>query len=198
MNLLLVTRRVHMYLALFLTPWILVYALSTFVMNHHATFHPDGGAPVAWQTEREMVYNGSLPADATPAIVAEQILMSLDLSGSHGVRRSRRTGVYQIDRHDAIAPRRITFDPSDGRLVVKRMAFSTPAFLERMHRRRGYRDGLPVDDAWAFIVDLVIVALVFWAASGLWMWWNLRATRKWGAVCALAGAALFILFLVTI
>ena len=198
MNLLLVTRRTHMYLALFLTPWILVYALSTFVMNHRATFRPEGGESAVWETERDLIYNGSLPSDATPAMAAEQILMGLDLRGSYAVRRSKQTGVYRIDRNDAITPRRITFDPSDGRLVVKRLAFSTPLFLEQMHRRRGYRSGFPADNAWAFIVDLVIVALVFWVASGVWMWWSLRAARKWGAVCAFAGAALFTLFLVTI
>ena len=30
----LVLRRTHMYAALFLTPWMLIYALSTMAMNH--------------------------------------------------------------------------------------------------------------------------------------------------------------------
>ncbi len=29
-------RRIHLYLALFLTPWIRMYAVSTFAMNHGA------------------------------------------------------------------------------------------------------------------------------------------------------------------
>ena len=33
-----VVRRTHMYLALFLFPWMLMYALSTLVMNHRALF----------------------------------------------------------------------------------------------------------------------------------------------------------------
>ncbi len=31
-------RRSHMYVALFLTPWMTMYALSTFVFNHFETF----------------------------------------------------------------------------------------------------------------------------------------------------------------
>jgi hypothetical protein len=50
----------------------------------------------------------------------------------------------------------------------------------------------------AVSVDLVIVALVFWAVSGVWMWWDMRATRLWGAVSLLAGVALFVGFLVTL
>ena len=38
-------RRTHMYLALFLTPWMVVYALSSFIFNHHALF--SGGKPLA-------------------------------------------------------------------------------------------------------------------------------------------------------
>ncbi len=30
-------RRIHLYLALFLTPWMLIYGLSGLVLNHGAT-----------------------------------------------------------------------------------------------------------------------------------------------------------------
>ena len=38
-------RRTHMYLALFLTPWMVVYALSSLIFNHHALF--SGGKTLA-------------------------------------------------------------------------------------------------------------------------------------------------------
>jgi hypothetical protein len=40
--------------------------------------------------------------------------------------------------------------------------------------------------------------MIFWVASGLWMWWEMKLTRLWGAVFALGGLSLFALFLVTI
>ena len=33
-----IVRRTHMFLALFFFPWVLMYALSTLVMNHRAFF----------------------------------------------------------------------------------------------------------------------------------------------------------------
>ena len=33
-----VIRRTHMYVALFLAPWVLMYALSTMVMNHRCRY----------------------------------------------------------------------------------------------------------------------------------------------------------------
>jgi hypothetical protein len=47
-------------------------------------------------------------------------------------------------------------------------------------------------------VDAVIVAMVFWALSGLWMWWELKVTRAFGAVAFLAGVGLFALYLVVL
>ena len=38
-------RQTHMHLAFFLTPWMVVCALSSFIFNHHALF--SGGKPLA-------------------------------------------------------------------------------------------------------------------------------------------------------
>jgi hypothetical protein len=72
------------------------------------------------------------------------------------------------------------------------------AFLERFHRRRGFATGYALDTVWAVTVDALIVALVVWVLSGLWMWWEMTATRKLGAVAALGGLAVFALFVVMI
>jgi hypothetical protein len=72
------------------------------------------------------------------------------------------------------------------------------ALLERFHRRRGYATGYAVDTAWAVSVDLVIAAMIAWAVSGIWMWWEMKATRAAGAVAVAGGVALFALFLLTL
>ena len=53
-------RRTHMYLALFLFPWVLMYAVSTLAMNHRAVFvRMYGPGPVPFEKEREVVYDGA-------------------------------------------------------------------------------------------------------------------------------------------
>ena len=194
-----VIRRIHMYLALFLTPWVLIYALSTMSMNHRDFFKEHyGGSIVRYEKEREQVYAGTFSEDVRAWMIAEKILADLDLEGTYGVRRNREKGTITIVRQDPITPRRITYTPADGKLLVEREVFRAPSFLERMHRRRGYRHKYALEDLWAFSVDLVIVAMVFWGASGLWMWWELKPTRRWGTICVAAGVALFGFFLLTI
>ena len=184
-----------MYLALFLSPWILMYALSTLAMNHRAAFNARyGPGPVAFETERELVYDGSFPDNAEPRTISQQILQSVGLDGAHGVTR-RKDGAIVITRNDLLTPRRLTYFPADRRLLIEKMPHRPNAFLERFHRRRGYATGYRLDTVWAVSVDLVIVAMVFWVVSGLWMWWEMTVTRRFGVSALLGGAGLFALYL---
>jgi hypothetical protein len=182
----LLLRRVHMYLALFLFPWMFMYAVSTLAMNHRRAF----AAPSVFEKERELAYDGVLPENAPPRVVSEQLLQSVGLNGAHNV--SLKQGVYVINRTDLTTPRRLTYTPSDKKLVIERLPFRANALLERFHRRRGYATGYALDTAWAVSVDLAIAAMVFWALSGLWMWFEMRtATRRLGLLALAGGVALF-------
>jgi hypothetical protein len=189
-------RRVHMYLGLFLTPWMFIYAVSTMVMNHREwvqSFYPSGAAPM--RTERQLDYSPHFPPGATPQAIGRQILLDLGMDGSHRVSGGKDGQPLVIERYHAWSPSRITWNRDTRSLVVAKQEFRGPAFLERMHRRRGYQQPYALDDTWAFSVDLAVTAMVFWALSGLWLWWELRPTRLWGTVCALSGLALFGVFL---
>ena len=186
-------RRIHMYLALFLTPWVLMYTASTFVMNHRDWFRGRPPAPPKWETVSQRLYDGQFPEGATPAIQASQILMSVDLDGAH--QASMREGKLVIQRQIPLQPMRLTFSPDSKQLLIERQAPDTSAFLERMHRRRGFQHPDALEDVWAFSVDFFIAAVIFWSLSGLWMWWELKVTRRLGALALLAGISLFAFFL---
>lgn len=76
--------------------------------------------------------------------------------------------------------------------------FRPPTGLVGLHHRKEYHHKYALEDTWAVSVDLVIVAVVFWVASELWMWWELKVTSRWDALCLSAGTRLFGFFLVTI
>lgn len=182
-----------MYLALFLTPWVLMYTLSTIAMNHRDfLLEQAGGAPPTFIAEREVPYQLS---ETDPKAAAERILADLGMQGAYNASKLRPDGSFVIQRLDPIVPRRITWQPAAGTVKVERLEYRTPAFLERMHRRRGYQYNVALEDGWAFSVDLFIAAMILWGASGLWMWWEMRVTRATGTVVALSGLGLFLLFL---
>jgi hypothetical protein len=194
----LLIRRAHMYVALFLFPWLLMYALSTMAMNHRAMFASSapGGAP-AYERERELTYDGVFSDAADLRAISRQILSSAGLEGAHGVTR-RADGAIVITRNDLLTPRRLTYMPSTGALSIERLPYRTNVMLERFHRRRGYATGYALDTAWAVTVDLAIAAMVFWVLSGLWLWWEMKVTRKAGALALAAGGGLFLLFVLLI
>jgi hypothetical protein len=181
-----------MYLALFLAPWMIGYALSTLAMNHRMP------RPTNFTKEIDQPYANEFEAGTPPREIVRQILADLDLEGAFGVQGPTPDGNIIINRQGMMSPRRITFTPRDKRIVVERMELETSGFLNRFHRRRGYQQPYASDLAMAVSVDAVIVAMVFWALSGLWMWWEMRVTRMWGLACVTTGIGLFLFFILTI
>lgn len=119
-----------MYLALFLTPWILMYALSTIVMNHRSHLRPlygEPGSDIVQEAERN--YVPGYPPDAAPKEKAIHILRDLGYEGAHTVRESPK-GELTIVRQDAVTPRRIIFNPAQNTLRVERQSFRTTGFLD--------------------------------------------------------------------
>lgn len=189
----LIVRRSHMYLALFLVPWVLVYALSTIVMNHHLS---RGNRDAQVLADRD--YTVDYAPDEERNTVAGRVLADLNMEGKHGVWGSLEEGAIGIHRQRAVKDVYVKVDLEKDKLVIEEQPFTLVSFLNNMHRRRGYQEEHFQDDAWSFSVDIFIIAMIFWGASGLWMWWELKVTRRWGAVAMVSGFALFGLFLLTI
>ena len=194
-----VVRQTHMYVGLFLMPWILMYALSTLVMNHRAAFKEHyGGSLVRWVKEDERRYTGQFAGQTEPKVMAEQILRELRLEGNFAANMAKNGARLTINRTDPLTPRRITYTSTDNKLVIEKQEFRAQPFLESLHRRRGYNNRYSVDTAWAVSVDVATIGILLWVASGVWMWWELKLTRRTGAMCIAAGLALFALFTFTL
>lgn len=66
---------------------------------------------------------------------------------------------------------------------------STRRFLTRLHVAHGYPGEPNAKWFWAVFVDVMAFVMVFWGVSGIFMWWQIRATRKAGLVVMLLSAA---------
>ena len=63
-------------------------------------------------------------------------------------------------------------------------------FLLRMHLTRGYPGEVNTKWVWAVGVDAIALTLCFWGVSGLFMWWQIKATRKAGLIVLVVSAVL--------
>jgi len=66
---------------------------------------------------------------------------------------------------------------------------STRRFLTRLHSAHGYPSSVGARWGWALVVDVMAFVMVFWGVSGLFMWWQIKATRRIGFVVLLLSAA---------
>lgn len=189
-------RRSHMYLALFLTPWMLMYALSTIAMQHRSWFAGEG-EPLEYSVNSTTTYDGDFAPDVDVDQMAEQLLAHMRMDGLFRARRLD-DGKLEVVRFNPLQNQRLTLNPADKNLVVETASMRPARALENLHRARGFQTGMAVRTAWAVVVDAVIVAIVFWCFSGLWLWWQLKTTRRIGAICALSGLGVFALFLARI
>lgn len=192
-------RRTHMYLALFVTPWMIIYALSGLVLNHGQFFRGLYGAKFSqFEKVEERPYTAAFSADADPRLIGAQVLEHLGLSGTFNVQGGANPTRMIINRNAAFSSHRVTYFRQENRLLVEKQQFVAPVFVNRLHFRHGYEQPFLSARIWAVTVDLAVAAMVFWAASGLWMWWEIKPARAWGAAFGLAGLVLFGLMLVSI
>ena len=190
-----IIRRVHMYTGLFLAPWMLMYALSTLVMTHREyilSYYPSKNP--AMVTERELDYTRSFPAATTREQIGLRILQDLGLDGTHSVSGGRNGKPLVINRQHALRTQRVTFDATTRKILIQREEFRAATFLDRLHRRRGYNQPYTLEDTWGFTVDVAVVTMVFWCLSGIWLWWEIKPVRRWGALALAAGVSLFGIF----
>jgi hypothetical protein len=187
-------RRSHMYLGLFLTPWLLMYALSTLVFNHFSRIEKIyNGKLNQYEHARSVPYRRAFGPGVSLRVQGEAILEDLHDSGSFGIHESE--GKIIIDRRDPFGPRRFTYTPAEGKVVIEQQAYRTATMLTMLHTQVGYVNKLGRIKTWAVTVDLTTITMVLLVLTGVWMWWELKITRGWGAVFLLGGMALFGIFL---
>lgn len=83
-----------------------------------------------------------------------------------------------------------SYNPQTGVVNGKLPSDSTPEiswrrFLTRLHVAHGYPNAINARWLWAIIVDLMSFVMVFWGVSGLFMWWQIKATRRLGLATVL-------------
>jgi len=179
MNFLHLNRRTHLYLALFLLPWFLMYGLSSIPFAHNAWLHEMYG-PVKFTPRFDKHYEAEIPRDEEALkSFGERVVRENGLTGSWGTYRAnpKQVNVYV---HTFLSATQVTYFVDQQRLVATDRQFRWDNFLTGMHARGGFNHPLPLDDVWAVLVDLVCLGFLTWITTGLIMWWQLRGTRLWG------------------
>ncbi|MGH9673109.1 MAG: hypothetical protein ACRD44_08000 [Bryobacteraceae bacterium] len=191
-------RRLHLYLAMFLMPWFLMYGISSIPFSHpglmKALFEDPKGP---WIDRFDRPYEIVVPEGASDPKslrgVGEQLVKDAGLTGSFGTYRVNPTTI-NVYLHTFLRATQLTYHIDQKRLVAKDRKWRLDQFFTGMHARGGFQNPEPLNDTWAVVVDIVCVGFLVWITSGIIMWWQLRSARVWGWIAIAGGAALFALF----
>jgi hypothetical protein len=186
-------RRLHLYLGMFLLPWFLMYGVSSLPFSHNEWFRERP----QWTTRADRPYDLEVPPEADLRQVGGRILADLGMSGAYGTYRpnNRQISVYCPN---FLRPTRITYDLEKKRLLAEDRQFHWPQLLTGMHARGGFEQDGALNDAWGVTVDVVCVAMILWIATGVYMWWQLPASRGWGWLALGGGIVSFAVFMMAL
>jgi hypothetical protein len=189
-------RRLHLYLAMSLLPWFLMYAASSFAFSHGDYFEErDRAKGVPLMTKRfERSYDIDVPAEGDLKAVGARIVRDNGIEGSFGAYRQSPDEV-DVYVYTFLHSMQLKYFVREKRLVAEDRRFRFDHFLTGMHARGGFEGPGLLEKTWGVVVDLVCLGMLLWIATGLYMWWKLRATRGWGWLALLGGFASFGLLL---
>jgi hypothetical protein len=189
-----INRRAHLYLGLFLMPWLLMYGVSSFIVIHQSWFPNDKPArELLFEKEYSRAVNIQ-GANNSPELraAAQEILKDTDLEGAFWADKPRPDTLH-IDRFSFRDSISLTYSPQDKKLKAERRPVGWSQVPLRMHFRGGYGQPGFWDKFWGLLVDVACVGIIVWVASGLIMWWRLPRWRTWGAIAVTGGILSFVL-----
>jgi hypothetical protein len=194
-------RRLHLYLGLALLPWLFMYGISSIPFAHTQYFERRDaakGLPL-WTLRSTHTVDAAIPEDpdqlrAFGASLLQQAGVTATTFGAY------RQGPAQVNVYvySFWKSTQLKYFGDPKRLTVEDRRFRWDHFLTGMHARGGFeQEGLFVR-SWSVVVDLVCLAIVLWIASGLYMWWGLPGSRRWGWLAIAAGVTSFVVFTLTL
>jgi hypothetical protein len=186
-------RRLHLYLGLALSPWILLYAVSSIPFSHGRFFEDldkAKGRP-NWTRRAEIPFDAPVPReDSELRAFGLRIMRTAGLQGAFGAYRQ---GPSQINvySHSVWNSTQVKYLVEEKKLIVEDKRFRWDHMLTGFHAKGGFEQESCLHDSWGVVVDLVSLGLILWVASGLYMWIPMRNLRRSGLFALAAGALSF-------
>jgi hypothetical protein len=193
------TRDLHLYFGLFISPFVLLFALSVFYLNHGKLI--PGDLPSAETTRTLQIPDGFDRVKGREAVnLARELLPQVGVAGEIGFLRyvpKDRHLIFPVSKSGSEAIVDVDLDARAATVTRRRMSFwESISYLHKMpgpHNVaiRGNWVGMRT---WRWVADSTIYLLLFISISGLYLWWTIRTERRIGFALLTAGAATLVAF----
>ena len=188
------TRDLHLYLGLFVSPFVLLFAISVLLLNH--VWLPWGGlGEVPPETRRLTI---ALAHQENNLELAKQIQRQIGIAGeidfiSRDVNADRVS--FPITRPGYRTTVRV--DLSSGATQLEEQRTGIWDAVNYLHKMPGphnasVRGNWIFTRIWGWLADWTVYLLLFSTASGVYLWTVLKAERRAGLFFLGAGAVFFL------
>jgi hypothetical protein len=190
------TRDLHLYFGLFISPFVLIYAVSVVILVHAWKSHSSSrAAPVH--------SNLSLPADLETLSGRPRIEKLKPVLAQVGVQGEVGWVEHVPRQHRLIIPvtvpgrvTTVTLDVAKREASVERRTTGLSDALVVLHMSPGQhladiRKNWFYMRLWSWLADATVYLVLFLTVSGVYLWYVLRAERKVGLGLLAAGAVSF-------
>jgi hypothetical protein len=193
-----ITRDLHLYLGLFLSPFILLFAVSVFYLVHGLANRP---APEA--SDRSRTVGITLSADVATlpgrarVDALRPVLEQLDVRGEidfvrHAARDRRLIVPVRLPGRDTT----VVIDYGQQTATVTRRDHGLGDAVVYLHKMPGphnadLRGNSPLIRLWRIGADATVYLLLFVTLSGVYLWAVLKTERRAGLFLLLSGAVTF-------
>ncbi|GIX05973.1 MAG: hypothetical protein KatS3mg115_0376 [Candidatus Poribacteria bacterium] len=184
-------RELHLYVGLFFSPFLSIYAISAVLFNH--LWAPP---PAEEQAKTVRIALETLPPDGESLAQARALMRQLHLSGEvewiHR-RGDRWTNIRVVRPHESLM---IEVDAQNQEAIVRTIPEGARRVLLFYHRMPGphlvkVRRNWFVVRAWGWIADATVYAILLMTTTGLLLWWLLKAERTAGLLALGLGVLTF-------
>ena len=195
----LVTRDLHLYIGLFLSPFVLLFAISVFYLVHGLSNRPAPGPSDPSRTVANVDVNpaignlqGRARVDALRPVI-EQLGVRGEIDFVRHVANEHRLIVpVRLPDRDTV----VTIDYEQRIATVTSRRHGAGDAVVYLHKMPGphnadVRGNSRLIRLWHLGADATVYLLLFITLSGLYLWAVLRAERRVGILLLLAGAGTF-------
>ena len=195
----LLTRDLHLYVGLFVSPFILVFSTSVFYLVHGMAQRPAPSGDEGLRVARTV----TLPADIAQQTGRPRVDALRSVLDQLGVRGEIDFVRHVPNEHRLIVPVRrpdhdtvVTLDYQQRTATVASTRQPFAEAVVYLHKMPGphnvaVRGNSVAMRSWRVLADATAYAVLFLTVSGIYLWAVLRAERRVGLALLLAGALSF-------
>ena len=186
-------RALHLYIGLFISPFVLIFAVSVLVFDHPQFINKI--APSKDLPEVNLKLD-SIPIRSTNMLTARAILKKLDISGEVDyINKKDSSFSFPVRVPGKLI--QISVNTSSGKVSIARTDEGVLRGTTYLHSMPGphnaaIRGNSGFMKVWRYFVDATVYSVLFLTLSGIFLWYFLQSERKLGIYAAGIGILVMI------